>query len=60
MNKKIVIDLFSKALKGELSIAEFNRKWPEFLEDDLFYEQLYDDLESAVEHMPGKYLFSKN
>jgi hypothetical protein len=53
-----VTKLFSKAINGELSILELEQEWPESFEENSFFEELYDDLESAVEHMPGKSIFS--
>ena len=50
---KTVLELIDKSLKGELSLDELRETWPEKLEDDKFYETIYDDVETAVERYPS-------
>ena len=37
--------------KREISLNELYFLWPESLSDDEFFENIYDDIESAVEHL---------
>ena len=51
---KKVLGLIDKALQGKLSLDEFYQSWPKVLEENLFYNTVYDDTESAAEHYPSK------
>ena len=54
-----VIALINKALKGTLELTELYDNWPEELSGIDFFENVYDDIESAVEHLPGNILTGK-
>lgn len=51
---KTVLELINRSLEGELSLDELYELWPEELTKDEFYETIYNDVESVVEHYPGK------
>ncbi|MBL7790943.1 MAG: hypothetical protein JNK77_01370 [Saprospiraceae bacterium] len=48
INKLIV-----KALNGTLSLDELYTSWPEVLAGNELIESIYNNVESAVEHLPG-------
>ncbi|PZX53526.1 hypothetical protein LV84_03250 [Algoriphagus ratkowskyi] len=49
--RKIVLELIHNVLNGELnSLNELYLRWPETLIDNEFYESIYNDIESVVEH----------
>lgn len=52
--KKIIAELIEKALEGKLSLDELYNSWPSELDGIEFYERAFDQIESAVEHFPGK------
>jgi len=42
-----------KAINGNLELDELNKGWPEETEGIPFYEAVFEDIESAVEHFPS-------
>ena len=49
--KKIILDIIEKVLNGELSsLNELYHLWPETVSNNEFYEGVYDDTESVIEH----------
>ena len=46
-----VCELILKALEGRLGLEEFYSNWPKELEGG-FWDDVYDNLESAIEHFP--------
>ena len=53
--EKTVLKLINKSLEGKLSFEELYQLCPEVLAEDRFYEIIYNDIESVVEHFPGKF-----
>ena len=49
-----VLELINNALDGELSLNDLYKLWPEELSKDKFYETIYNDVESVIEHYPGR------
>ena len=47
-----VAALCELALKAELSLDAFFERWPSGATDDVFLEQVFEDLEEGVEHAP--------
>lgn len=47
------------AIEGKLKLADFYKKWPKCLKHSLFYSLIFEDLENAIEHMPGKWFSNK-
>jgi hypothetical protein len=45
--------LCHRALRGELGLDEFHASWPRETLEDPFFQQLFDDVEDGVEHLPG-------
>ena len=56
---KIILDLIDKVLTTEMTLNKFYTIWPETLEGDVFAEELFDVIESAIEHQPG-YFFTNS
>jgi len=50
---EIIMDLIAQAMSGSLSLNELYKRWPEVFAESEFFEGIYDDIESAVEHIPG-------
>lgn len=57
--KEQVSSLIKKALEGDLSLDELYSSWPDTLEEDPFFEKIYDHLESVVEHYPADLITGK-
>lgn len=56
----IIATLLDRAAKGVLLRDEFYSSWPlEETESDPFLVQVFDDIESAVEHIPSSFLTGK-
>jgi len=53
---KKVLELIKKSINCELSLNELYQGWPENLKGNKFYEIVYDDVESSVEHYPSQAL----
>lgn len=53
---KILASLLDRAEKGLLQREEFYQLWPDERSSDPFLEQIFEDLENAIEHMPGSLL----
>lgn len=49
---EIFESLIKLALKGQLNMDDFNDKWPVEDESIDFFNILYNDIESAIEHYP--------
>lgn len=57
---QVVDHLLDRAEKGLLQREEFYQLWPgDEKSSDPFLEQLFEDLESAIEHLPGSLLSGK-
>lgn len=54
---KLILEVIHKVLAAEMTLSEFYSIWPESLEGDVFAQELFDVIESAIEHTPG-YIFS--
>lgn len=52
---EIVLELIELALKGRLTLTQLYSSWPKDLEGHSLFENIYDDVESAIEHFPGKF-----
>lgn len=52
---KIIIEIIDKVLTTEMELGEFYSIWPESLEGDALGEELFDIIESAIEHQPGSF-----
>ncbi|MBI4683612.1 MAG: hypothetical protein HY755_00245 [Nitrospirae bacterium] len=50
---KILQSLCKSARDGVLTLKDFHRQWPEEANTNLFFKQLYEDIEDGVEHIPG-------
>lgn len=50
---EVINALIKKAMKASLSLEELFEKWPEDFAENDFFESVFDDIESAVEHLPG-------
>ena len=55
----MIVHLIERALLGAVSLKEFYALWPEELEEDSRFENIYNDLENAIEHFPGALLTGK-
>jgi len=53
MSKDKVLELIRNAQDGKLSLEELNRDWPEGLDGNPLFEEIYDHIEAAVEHYPS-------
>lgn len=51
INEQILL-IIQRALKAELTLIELYSIWPDEVTNDSFYESIYNDVESAVEHTP--------
>ena len=49
-------NLIQKAMMGTLSRDEFYNFWSSDFDNDLFLNIVFNDIESAMEHIPGKLL----
>jgi hypothetical protein len=58
-NKQAVIVLIERALQGEIPLEEFYFTWPKELEGDNSFNEIYRDLENAIEHFPGDFFTGK-
>lgn len=54
-----LISLIEKALQGSISLEEFYLQWPEELEGKSRFDNIYDDLENAIEHFPAGFFSGK-
>jgi hypothetical protein len=50
---EIIQSLCKSALAGELKLEQFYDSWPEAASAHPFLKQIYEDVEDAVEHLPG-------
>lgn len=55
-NRRIVLSLINQALVGELELKKLYKAWPEEVQGDEFYEEIYDDIERVVEHTPRSFV----
>lgn len=51
-----IIDICNRAIDGNIDLKEFYESWPNEANNDLFLEQVYEDVEYGIEHMPGFFL----
>lgn len=51
----IILGLIEKALLGKLPLDELYKEWPEEADESSPWEDIFVDVESAVEHIPIKY-----
>lgn len=51
---KSILQLINKSLAGELPLDQLYVLWPEELAHDKFFDTIYKDVESVVEHYPAK------
>ena len=58
-SKQIVIGLIERAMQGRVTLEEFYSVWPKELEGDKVYDEIYRDMESAVEHFPADFFTGK-
>lgn len=56
---KILQDICKRAIDGELTLKDFNGQWPQDAKLNPFFQQLYEDIEDGVEHIPG-FIFSRS
>ena len=56
--KDIIKVIINKAIEGNLSFKELMDLWPEELEDDVYFNEVYENIESSIEHYTG-FLFSR-
>lgn len=54
LEKKTIAELLESALEGRLSLEQLYNKWPEEVDGIDYYEKIFDQIENAVEHFPGK------
>ena len=52
---KLITELCRKAQEGELSLEDFQKKWPNEANKNSFYRIIYNDIEDGVEHFPGNW-----
>ena len=55
--RELIKQIIEDALKGNITLETFFEKWPENAIGNNFYDLIYLNLESSIEHFPG-YLFS--
>ncbi len=51
--RKKALAILEKAIEGKLDLKEFYDIWPSELNDNSFYDSVYENLESGIEHFPG-------
>jgi hypothetical protein len=51
--RDVIQRICERALIGEIGLEEFHSSWPVEANEDPFYQQLFDDVEDGVEHLPG-------
>jgi hypothetical protein len=47
--------ILTYAMNGNLNLTQFYELWPEEVNNNPWFKCLYDDLEDAITHMPGKF-----
>jgi len=56
--KKAIKDLCERAQVGKLTLDELYDAWPPCADQDSFFSSVFEDIEDAVEHMPGYFFKS--
>lgn len=56
---KVILEIVEAADAGKLSFDEFHNTWPKSANGIEFFDQIYFDVEDAVEHFPGKFITRK-
>lgn len=57
--RKKIASLLQLAIKGELKLEKLHEEYPEDLKSKSFWADIWDDLETGVEHFPFKFFSGK-
>lgn len=58
--KEILNLILEDAIQGKIKLENLYTRWPfEKLDNDIFYKQMFEDIESAIEHTPFNFFTKK-
>ncbi|MBX7151963.1 hypothetical protein K1X84_10010 [bacterium] len=57
---KLVYRMIGQAIEGNLKQKDFYEQWPDELEGLDVFDMIFSDIESAIEHFPGRWFVQES